>query len=110
MSAGRFQLCMPLSGQLGHPEKDLRRDDIFFNPGTPPESALFHRLRAIIVCVLKVFQYTKKRRASMGINFGMWKTAAWQLVKMEDKKEWDALDRSEERRVGKECRARWSST
>ena len=28
----------------------------------------------------------------MGINFGMWRTAVWQLVKMDDKKEWDALD------------------
>jgi len=28
----------------------------------------------------------------MGINFKMWRTAAWQLVRMEDKKEWDALD------------------
>ncbi|MBN1449998.1 MAG: prenyltransferase [Anaerolineales bacterium] len=28
----------------------------------------------------------------MHINFAMWRTAIWQLVKMEDKKEWDALD------------------
>jgi len=28
----------------------------------------------------------------MNINFKMWRTAAWQLVKMEDKKKWDALD------------------
>jgi 1,4-dihydroxy-2-naphthoate octaprenyltransferase len=28
----------------------------------------------------------------MNINFGMWRKAIWQLVKMEDKKEWDALD------------------
>ncbi len=28
----------------------------------------------------------------MKINFGMWRTAIWQLVKMDDKKEWDALD------------------
>lgn len=28
----------------------------------------------------------------MQINFEMWKTAAWQLVKMESKQEWDALD------------------
>src|SRR6185295_9273959 len=28
----------------------------------------------------------------MNINFNMWKTAAWQLVKMDDKQEWDALD------------------
>jgi 1,4-dihydroxy-2-naphthoate octaprenyltransferase len=28
----------------------------------------------------------------MGINFKMWRTALWQLVKMDDKQEWDALD------------------
>jgi len=28
----------------------------------------------------------------MNINFAMWRTAIWQLIKMEDKKEWDALD------------------
>ena len=28
----------------------------------------------------------------MGINFTMWRKAIWQLVKMDDKKEWDALD------------------
>ena len=28
----------------------------------------------------------------MGINFKMWRTAASQLVQMDDKKEWDALD------------------
>ncbi len=28
----------------------------------------------------------------MHINFGMWRKASWQLIKMEDKKEWDALD------------------
>jgi 1,4-dihydroxy-2-naphthoate octaprenyltransferase len=28
----------------------------------------------------------------MNINFKMWRTAAWQLVKMEDKQKWDALD------------------
>lgn len=28
----------------------------------------------------------------MGINFGMWKKASWQLIKMEDKAEWDGLD------------------
>jgi len=28
----------------------------------------------------------------MNINFGMWRKASWQLIKMEDKKEWDALD------------------
>jgi len=28
----------------------------------------------------------------MNINFKMWRTAAWQLVSMEDKKKWDALD------------------
>jgi 1,4-dihydroxy-2-naphthoate octaprenyltransferase len=28
----------------------------------------------------------------MKINFSMWRTAIWQLVKMDDKKEWDALD------------------
>jgi len=28
----------------------------------------------------------------MNINFKMWRTAAWQLVKMEDKAKWDALD------------------
>ncbi|RPJ18709.1 MAG: prenyltransferase, partial [Chloroflexi bacterium] len=28
----------------------------------------------------------------MHINFAMWRKASWQLIKMEDKKEWDALD------------------
>ncbi len=28
----------------------------------------------------------------MGINFAMWKKAAWELIKMDEKKEWDALD------------------
>ena len=28
----------------------------------------------------------------MNINFKMWRTAAWQLVKMDDKNKWDALD------------------
>jgi 1,4-dihydroxy-2-naphthoate polyprenyltransferase len=28
----------------------------------------------------------------MQINFAMWRTAIWQLIKMDDKKEWDALD------------------
>lgn len=28
----------------------------------------------------------------MHINFTMWRTALWQLIKIEDKKEWDALD------------------
>ncbi|HXF84293.1 MAG TPA: prenyltransferase [Anaerolineales bacterium] len=28
----------------------------------------------------------------MRINFAMWRTAIWQLIKMDDKKEWDALD------------------
>ncbi|HSM70095.1 MAG TPA: prenyltransferase [Anaerolineales bacterium] len=28
----------------------------------------------------------------MNINFAMWRTAIWQLIKMNDKKEWDALD------------------
>jgi 1,4-dihydroxy-2-naphthoate octaprenyltransferase len=28
----------------------------------------------------------------MSINFGMWKTALWQLVKMEKKEEWNRLD------------------
>ena len=28
----------------------------------------------------------------MNINFAMWRKASWQLIKMNDKKEWDALD------------------
>ena len=28
----------------------------------------------------------------MKINFAMWRTAVWQLIKMDDKKQWDALD------------------
>ena len=28
----------------------------------------------------------------MKINFGMWRKASWELIKMEDKKEWEALD------------------
>src|SRR4030066_2539045 len=33
-----------------------------------------------------------QRGAVMNINFGMWRKASWQLIKMDDKKEWDALD------------------
>jgi len=28
----------------------------------------------------------------MNINFGMWRKAAWELIKMENKKDWEALD------------------
>lgn len=28
----------------------------------------------------------------MNINFAMWRKASWQLIKMDDKREWDALD------------------
>ncbi len=28
----------------------------------------------------------------MPVNFGMWRKASWELIKMEDKKEWDSLD------------------
>ena len=28
----------------------------------------------------------------MGINFSMWKKASWELIKMDDKQEWDSLD------------------
>lgn len=28
----------------------------------------------------------------MHVNFGMWKKASWELIKMDDKKEWDSLD------------------
>ena len=28
----------------------------------------------------------------MKINFAMWRKASWELIKMDDKKEWDALD------------------
>jgi 1,4-dihydroxy-2-naphthoate polyprenyltransferase len=28
----------------------------------------------------------------VGINFAMWKKASWELIKMDDKKEWDSLD------------------
>ncbi len=28
----------------------------------------------------------------MGVNLAMWRKASWQLIKMEDKREWDALD------------------
>ncbi len=28
----------------------------------------------------------------MKINFGMWRKATWELIKMDDKQEWDALD------------------
>ena len=28
----------------------------------------------------------------MKIDFAMWRTAIWQLVKMDDKKRWDGLD------------------
>jgi len=28
----------------------------------------------------------------MNINFGMWRKASWELIKMDDKEEWDGLD------------------
>jgi hypothetical protein len=28
----------------------------------------------------------------MHINFAMWRKASWELIKMDDKKEWDELD------------------
>ncbi len=28
----------------------------------------------------------------MPVNFGMWRKAAWELIKLDDKREWDALD------------------
>ena len=28
----------------------------------------------------------------MKINFGMWRKASWELIKMDDKREWEALD------------------
>ena len=28
----------------------------------------------------------------MNINFAIWRKASWQLIKMDDKKEWDKLD------------------
>ena len=28
----------------------------------------------------------------MNINFGMWRKAVWDLIKMDSKKEWDSLD------------------
>src|SRR5512132_637962 len=37
------------------------------------------------------FFKTQKER-KMHINFAMWRKASWQLIKMDDKKEWDSLD------------------
>lgn len=34
----------------------------------------------------------QERKEAVSINFGMWKRAAWELIKMDSKKEWDALD------------------
>jgi 1,4-dihydroxy-2-naphthoate octaprenyltransferase len=34
----------------------------------------------------------KKEISQMNINFSMWKTALWTLVKLDDKAEWDKLD------------------
>ncbi len=28
----------------------------------------------------------------MNINFAMWRKASWELIKMDSKQEWDALD------------------
>jgi len=36
--------------------------------------------------------FTHRKGEIMNINFGMWRKAAWELIKMDDKKEWDALD------------------
>src|SRR4030095_7309124 len=35
---------------------------------------------------------TTSKGEKMHINFAMWRKASWQLIKMDDKKEWDALD------------------
>jgi 1,4-dihydroxy-2-naphthoate octaprenyltransferase len=35
---------------------------------------------------------TQREEQLMNINFAMWRKASWQLIKMDDKKEWDALD------------------
>src|SRR5512138_905204 len=34
----------------------------------------------------------RRRRVAMSINFAMWRKAIWQLIKMDDKRQWDALD------------------
>src|SRR5512138_1832626 len=34
----------------------------------------------------------RRRRVAMSINFAMWRKAIWQLIKMDDKQQWDALD------------------
>src|SRR5829696_723043 len=34
----------------------------------------------------------QKEKSYMHINFAMWRKASWQLIKMDDKKEWDSLD------------------
>src|SRR5512143_1773472 len=33
-----------------------------------------------------------KERETMKLNLAMWRKASWELIKMDDKKEWDALD------------------
>jgi 1,4-dihydroxy-2-naphthoate octaprenyltransferase len=35
---------------------------------------------------------TRLRGEKMGVNFAMWRKAIWQLIKMDDKRQWDALD------------------
>src|SRR4030067_785411 len=36
--------------------------------------------------------FAKKESKQMNVNFGMWRTAIWTLVKMDNKNEWDKLD------------------
>src|SRR5690349_24174174 len=67
--------------------KEHSRDDIYLTPA-PGQKCIISQIKGYN-CVGMIIE---KRRTAMGINFGMWKTAAWELVKMEDKKEWDALD------------------
>jgi 1,4-dihydroxy-2-naphthoate polyprenyltransferase len=39
-----------------------------------------------------IFTSAQKEKLRMHINFPMWRKASWQLIKMDDKKEWDSLD------------------
>ncbi|HEY3369270.1 MAG TPA: prenyltransferase [Prolixibacteraceae bacterium] len=39
-----------------------------------------------------MYNFLNEKGENMNINFGMWRKATWELIKMDDKKEWDTLD------------------
>ncbi|MDL1910010.1 prenyltransferase [Chloroflexi bacterium CFX6] len=54
----------------------------------------FSQIGCIILHNLSDYRITNltQGESTMPINFSMWRKASWQLIKMDDKKEWDALD------------------